>query len=304
MTLKIAMIGYGAVGAIHASVMAAEPELELRAIYGPKPEKASAFASAHGFQNACPTIAEALAGANVAIVASPSGLHFQQAYECLDHGLHTLVELPPCLSGAEAEALGELARRRGVLLGCAHTSRFVAPYLRIRHSIRSNVLGPLQEFNYTRHHHLRERTWADNALLHHGAHPVDILLDWCGGLEPQGCVAMPDAQHAQTVAMLGRLPSGGPATITITYTSRLPHIRMLVVGEHHTFETDGFSYLRSDLANLQFTGEAQQVYEQAIRDQDWEFLRACQGHGSFVAWEETLKMVHTMDRFQTLAETA
>ena len=296
------MIGYGAVSSIHADQLAADPAVELTAVYGPRAEKASAFASAHRIRDARTSIAEALAGADVAIVCSPSILHFQQTSECLQHGVHTLVELPPCATAAEAEALGELASRRGVLLGCAHTSRFVAPYLRIRESIRNNVLGTIQEFNYTRHHQLRERSWADNALVHHGAHPVDILLDWCGGLEPQGCVALPDAHHAQTVAMLGRLPSGGPATITVTYASKLPHLRMMVVGERHTLETDGFTYLRSDLADLQFAGDAQQVYEQAIRTQDMDFLRACQGKGNFVPWEETLKMIRIMDRFQALAE--
>ncbi|MDR3675136.1 MAG: Gfo/Idh/MocA family oxidoreductase [Acidobacteriota bacterium] len=302
MTLKVAMIGYGAVGSIHADQLAADPAVELAAVYGPKAEKASAFATAHGIKNARTNIAEALAGADVAIVCSPSTLHFQQASECLDHGVQTLVELPPCLTAGEAEALGELADQHGVLLGCAHTSRFVAPYFRIRESIPNIVLGTIQEFNYTRHHQLRERSWADNALVHHGAHPVDILLDWCGGLEPRGCVALPDARHAQSVAMLGKLPSGGPATITVTYASKLPHLRMLVVGERHTLETDGFTYLRSDLPDLQFAGDAQQVYEQAIRAQDMEFLRACQGKGNFVPWEETLKMIRIMDRFQALAE--
>jgi 2-hydroxy-4-carboxymuconate semialdehyde hemiacetal dehydrogenase len=301
MTLKVAMIGYGAVGSIHADQLAAEPGVEVRAVYGPKPEKSAAFASAHGIKDACETIAQAVAGVDVAIVCSPSALHFQQAFECLDHGVNTLVELPPCATAAEAEALGEVARRRGVLVGCAHTSRFVAPYALIREKIRANVLGLLQDFDYRRHHQLRERSWADNALLHHASHPVDILLDWCGGLEPQGCVALPDAQHARTAALLAKLPSGGPATITVSYTSRLPHIRMLVVGEHHTLETDGFTYLRSDLADLQFAGDAQQVYEQAIRDQDREFLRACRGQGGFVPWEETLKLIRAMDRFQAHA---
>jgi 2-hydroxy-4-carboxymuconate semialdehyde hemiacetal dehydrogenase len=302
MTIKIAMIGYGAVGSIHVDKLAAEPDVELRAVYGPQLEKASAFAGAHTIKEAHATIAEAITGVDMAIVCSPSALHFEQAYECLEHGVHTLVELPPCVTAAEAVSLGEMARSRGVLLGCAHTSRFVSTYARIRESIRENVLGAVQEINYTRHHHLRERSWTDNALLHHGAHPVDLLFDWCGGLEPQACVALPDAQHAQTVAMLARLPSGGPATLNITYTSRLPHVRMLVVGEQHTLETDGFTYLRSDLADLQFEGDGQQVYEQAIRDQDVAFLRACRGQEQFVPWEETVKLVRTMNRFKALAE--
>ena len=89
------MIGYGAVGSIHADQLAADPGVELAAVYGPKAEKASAFASAHGIKNARTSIAEALAGADVAIVCSPSILHFQQASECLQHGVHTLVELAP-----------------------------------------------------------------------------------------------------------------------------------------------------------------------------------------------------------------
>jgi len=301
MMIKVALIGYGAVGSIHADKLAAEPDVELWAVYGPKPEKASAFASAHGIKNARATIADAVSGANVAIVCSPTAQHFQLASECLDRGVHTLVELPPCLTAAEAEALGELARRRGVLLGCAHTSRFVASYVQIRKSIRKNLLGTIQEFNYTRHHQPRERSWTDNALLHHAAHPVDLLRDWCGGLEPHGCIAMPDARHAQTVAML---PSGGPATITVTYASRLPYIRMLVVGEHHSIETDGFTYLRSDLEGLSFTGDAQEVYEQAIGDQDEAFLRCCRGQGEYVPWEQTLQLVRTMERCQALADPA
>ena len=105
MTLKIAMIGYGAVGAIHASVMAAEPGLELRAIYGPKPEKASAFASAHGFKTPVPPLRRPLPAPMWRLSLS-LGLHFQQAYECLDHGLHTLVELPPCLTARKQRLWG------------------------------------------------------------------------------------------------------------------------------------------------------------------------------------------------------
>ena len=300
MAMRLAMIGYGAVGSIHAAKLRKESGVEWVSVYGPKSEKAAAFASAHGIPRACVSLAEAVAGADAAIICSPTAAHFEQARECLEHGVHTLVEMPPCENAAQAEELATLARRRGVMLGCAHTSRFVAPFVHLKKSIESGLLGAIQEINYARYHKLRERSWTDNALLHHSAHPIDLLFYWCGGLEPKGCVALPDVRSPQTVSVLGRLPSGGAVTITVTYASRIHHIRIMVVGEKHTIETDGFTYAKSDLPELEFGGNEQETYEEAIHHQDVEFLRACQGKGSFVSWDETIKVLQAIDAFRAL----
>jgi len=300
MAIRLAMIGYGAVGSIHAAKLSKEDDVQWVSVYGPKQEKAAAFASKHGIQRACGTLAEAVSGADAAIICSPSMNHFEQARECLELGVHTLVEMPPCENAAEAEELARLARQRGVKLGCAHTSRFVAPFARVKKSMESGVLGQIQEINYARYHKLRERGWTDNALLHHSAHPIDLLFYWCGGVEPKGCVALPDVRSPQTVSLLGRLPCGGAATITVTYASRIHHIRMMIVGENHTIETDGFTYANSDLPELEFRGDEQETYEDAIHLQDVEFLRACQGNGNFVGWDETVKVLQTIDGFRAL----
>jgi predicted dehydrogenase len=300
MATRVAMIGYGAVGSIHAAKLGKEPDVQLVSVYGPKREKASSFASAHGIGLACDSIAQAVSEADVAIVSSPSPIHFEQARECLDRGVHTLVELPACENATQAEELGQLAQRRGVKLGCAHTSRFVAPYARVKKAIELGVLGQIQEINYVRSLKLRERSWADNALLHHAAHPVDLLFFWCGSIEPKGCVALPDVWLPHTVSLLGKLPSGGAVTISVTYASRIYQTWMMIVGEKHTIETDGFSYAKSDFPDLEFTGEEQETYEKAIHLQDIEFLRACQDKGSFVSWDETLELLRALDAFRTL----
>ena len=300
MAIRVAMIGYGAVGSIHAAKLRKEPDVQLIAVYGPKHEKASSFASTHGIPRVCDSIEEAVSGADAAIVCSPSTAHFEQARECLEQGVHTLVEMPPCGNAEEAEELASLGRQRRVKLGCAHTSRFLASFARIKKSIESGVLGEIQEINYARYHKLRERSWTDNALLHHAAHPIDLLFYWCGGVEPKGCVALPDVRLPQTVSVLGRLPSGGAVTITVTYASRIYKTRMMIVGEKHTIETDGFSYANSDLQELEFRGDEQETYEEAIHRQDVEFLRACQGKSSFVSWDEALKVLHAIDAFRAL----
>lgn len=301
MATRVAIIGYGAVGSIHAAKLGTEPDVQLLSVYGPRQEKAASFAASHGIGRACGSIAEALSGADVAIICSPSSAHFEQARECLGHGVHALVEMPPCETAAEALELASLARQRGLTLGCAHTSRFVRPFAQVKQAIDSGLLGEIQEITYTRYHKLRERSWTDNALLHHSAHPIDLLIHWCGGVEPRGCVAVPNARLPQTVSSLGRLPSGAPASITVSYASRLYHIRMMIVGEKHTVETDGFSYAKSDLPELDFKGNDQESYEEAIHLQDVEFLHACQGKGQFVAWDETVKIMQAIDGFRALA---
>lgn len=300
--MKVAIIGCGAVGSIHAAKLREEADAELTVVYSLNAQKAASFASVYGARCVGKSVADALSKADMAIICSPSHLHFAQVRECLEAGVQTLVELPPCATASEAEELADLARKRDVRLGCAHTSRYLLPYVCIKENLQEEVLGEVREVNYLRHHRLRARSWSDNALLHHAAHAIDLLLYWCGGLEPKACIAQPDVGAAQAVSILGKLPGGGLATITVNYASRLPQMRMVVVGEKHTVETDGFTYLHSDLAELCFQGNEQEVYEQAIRDQDAAFIRACQGANAFVSWDETIRLMRTVNRCQALGE--
>jgi 2-hydroxy-4-carboxymuconate semialdehyde hemiacetal dehydrogenase len=301
MTIRVALIGCGAVGSIHAANLRRDG-VELTAVYSPSAQEASSFASIHGIRSVSQSLAEAIANVDVAIICSPSDLHFEQARTCVEAGVHTLVELPPCAKAAEADELGEGARKRGVQLGCAHTARYLHPYASLKRALQKGVIGEVLEVNYVRYHQLRARSWTDNALLHHAAHPIDLLMDWFGGLEPVACMAVPHASAAQSASILGKLPNGGPVAITVSYASRLPLNRMLLVGKKHTVETDGFSYVRSDLADLELHGTENHVYEQAIRDQDAAFLGACLGNGSFVDWADTVNLMRIVNRFQALCE--
>jgi hypothetical protein len=75
---------------------------------------------------------------------------------------------------------------------------------------------------------------------------------------------------------------------------------MMIVSEKHTIETDGFTYVKSDLPELEFRGDKQETYEEAIHLQDLEFLRACRGNGDFVGGDETLKVLGAIDAFRAL----
>lgn len=301
MKMRVAMIGCGAVGSIHAACLAVQPDAELVVVYSPEHENAASFAARFIGCATAPSVDEAIAEADVAIICSPSALHFEQARECLGAGLHVLIELPPCGEPRQAEELGVIAQQKGVVLGCAHTSRYLAPYERIHAALQSGLIGEIQEISYVRYLQLRPRAWTDNALLHHGAHLIDLAVQWCGGLRPIACAAYPDASSAQSVSMLAGLPSGKPLTATISYGAKLPVSKMVVVGANHTVETDGFSYLRSDLDELEFDGDERTVYEQAIAAQDMQFLGACRGGNSYIPWTEIEKATRIIHQFRELS---
>jgi 2-hydroxy-4-carboxymuconate semialdehyde hemiacetal dehydrogenase len=301
MKMRVAMIGCGAVGSIHAKYLASQPDVELTAVYSPEPDSAAMFAGQYGVRTIAASIEDALAATDAAIVCSPSAVHFEQARACLRAGQPTLIELPPSGELCEVEELGVIARQQGVVVGCAHTSRYLAPYARVQAAIQSGLLGKIQEISYLRYPQLRPRTWIDNALVHHAAHVIDLAMQWCGGLEPLACTGFPDISSAQSVSLLAALPGGKSLTAAISYGAKLPISQMVVVGTKHTFETDGFSYLRSDVEELQFAGDERTVYEQAIAAQDAQFFGACRGENTYIPWIETENLMRMIYRFKMLA---
>lgn len=301
MKIRVAMIGCGAVGSIHAAYLAGQPDVELAAVYSPETNAAASFAGRYGVHTVAASVDEAVSAAEVAIVCSPSPVHFEQARTCLRARRPTLIELPPCGEPREAEELGTIALQQGVLVGCAHTSRYLAPYAHVQTAIESGLLGEIREISYIRYPQLRPRAWTDNALVHHAAHVIDLAMRWCGGLEPLACTTFPDASSAQSVSILARLPSGKPLSAAISYGARLSLSKMVIVGAKHTVETDGFSYLRSDVEELQFAGEERVVYEQAVAAQDKQFLSACRGDGAYIPWAETEELMRMIYQFQTLS---
>lgn len=304
MKLRVAIIGDGAVAAIHARQLAAQSGVALSAVCGVDGEKTAAFAQTHGIPQCVSDLREAITLADAAIICSPSPLHFAQARICLEAGLHTLVELPPCDNANEAELLFTLAQTRERALMCAHTSRFLAPFVQAGQRLKADALGAIRQINYTRHIAPRLRDWTDDALLHHAAHPLDLLLNWFDELIPVGCVTAPTVKNAREVALLARLPNRAPVSVSISYDLRLPHARLLLVGSEHTLETDGFSYLHFDEQPWQMKCEPQPTYEQAIATQDNAFLAACQGAQTAIPWTETIRLLRLLNHFQALAEFA
>jgi predicted dehydrogenase len=234
------------------------------------------------------------------IVASPSALHYEHALCALERGLHVLVELPPCASAEQSEHLARVAAQSNVVLQCAHTSRYLEPYRRVGNWIRENHLGEIRQINYFRCVLPARRNWIDDALLHHAAHPLDLLLHWFGDLQSVGCAAFPWSAPHRDVSLLARLPNGAPASIAISYSAKKAHSQLSVIGDKHTLVTDGFSFIDSGDSAMTWHGDTAATYERAIAEQDLAFLRCCETGDGGVSWIETTRMMRQMDAVQGL----
>jgi 2-hydroxy-4-carboxymuconate semialdehyde hemiacetal dehydrogenase len=299
-SLRVAILGYGAVAAIHAARMRGRAGVKLTAVYGPNADKARAFAAAHGIATATDSLDDALRNADAAVICSPSARHAEQAACALEAGLHVLVELPACATLAEAEGLAEIAARQPQVLQCAHTSRCLEPYRRLGHAIAQGRLGEIQQIHYVRQIEPRVRSWEDDALRHHAAHPLDLVRLWCGYVRALACAAHPRIGCCRNLSLTGELTHGAPVTVAISYTARLPRVLMTVIGSEHTVETDGFTFLKSDLPDLCGSYDAQRSYESAIEEQDAAFVGCCLGEPGGVAWDETIALVRLVDQFRDL----
>ncbi|HEY3939338.1 MAG TPA: Gfo/Idh/MocA family oxidoreductase [Bryobacteraceae bacterium] len=296
--MRVALIGYGAVAAVHARGL--KGHAEVLTVCGPDQRKAEAFAELYGIPHADTSLKTAFNRAEGAIICSPSPLHYEQGREALNTGIHVLIELPACTSETEAHDLEALAGNRRTLQ-CAHTSRYLEPYRRFTSWIQAGTLGHIRHVQYVRSIPPRTRSWTDDALWHHAAHALDLFLLWFGSLEPLSCTAHPAVPAAQDLSLTALLPGNAPAAISISYTSRLPETKMTVIGSCHTVATDGFTYISSDDAYFKWQDCEQPTYESAIREQDIAFCDACRGRQAGILWDQTIRLTKCLADFVDLS---
>ena len=293
--MRVALVGYGAVAAVHARGL--KDHTELLTVCGPDQRRAEGFAELYGVRHADTNLKTAVGRADIAVLCSPSPLHYEQASEALDAGVHVLVELPACTSKAEVENLAMLAGKRQRVLQCAHTSRYLEPYRRLTGWMQAGALGEIRHVQYVRSIPPRKRSWTDDALWHHAGHALDLFLLWFGSVKPLSCAAHPAVPGAQDLSLTALTPTKAPVAVAISYSSQLSETKMTVIGANHTVVTDGFTYMSSDEARFTWQGNEQPVYESAIEEQDKAFCAACGGSKTGVPWHQTIKLTNCVADF-------
>lgn len=127
-TLRTAVIGVGYLGKFHAEKYAALPNSQLVAVVDASPENGKAIADKLGCE-ALTDYRQLFGRVDAVSIAAPTSYHYAIAKDCIEQGIHVLIEKPITVTVAEADELIALAKARGVLIQVGHLERFNAALL-------------------------------------------------------------------------------------------------------------------------------------------------------------------------------
>lgn len=129
--LRAAVIGAGYIGRFHAQKWAQLEGVELVGVTDSDAGRARAVAAETGAA-AFADYRDLFGRVELVSVAVPTECHYPVARDCLEAGVHVLLEKPITRTVAEADRLVDLARGRGLLLQAGHLERFNPAWLALR----------------------------------------------------------------------------------------------------------------------------------------------------------------------------
>lgn len=123
-TVRLGVVGLGALGRHHARVSAAIPAAKLVAVYDIDRNRAEEVARLYDGARVASSLGELVDSVDGAIVAVPTVVHHEVARALLEASRHVLVEKPMTTTVAEGEDLLACARAKNVVLQVGHVERF------------------------------------------------------------------------------------------------------------------------------------------------------------------------------------
>jgi predicted dehydrogenase len=168
-TVRTGVIGVGYLGRFHAQKYASLPQSRLVAVVDPDAASRERVAAETGCQG-YGDFREILGEVDAVSIATPTPLHHAIARECLQRGVHVLVEKPITETLPEARELVELADRSGLVFQVGHLERFNPAILALGESlhtprfVESHRLAPF-----------RERGTDVNVVLDLMIHDIDLI---------------------------------------------------------------------------------------------------------------------------------
>jgi predicted dehydrogenase len=147
--IRLAIIGAGHLGRIHARLAWSLPEVELVAVVDPIAASREAVAA----ENQTQAVAshEQLRGQiDAAVIATPTKYHHTVALDLLQQGVHLLVEKPITLCATDADELIDAAQQSNSVLQVGHVERFNPAFLAAKDHIQQpRLIEAVRAGSYT-----------------------------------------------------------------------------------------------------------------------------------------------------------
>ncbi len=121
--LRVAVIGAGNLGRIHARLLSEHRGVNLVAVADPSQEACNQISETIDTKT-IQDFQELIGHIDAAVVATPTRFHHDVASELLKHGIHTLIEKPLTDSVVTSQEIVSLADRTGCVVQVGHVERF------------------------------------------------------------------------------------------------------------------------------------------------------------------------------------
>jgi predicted dehydrogenase len=185
-SLKVAIVGLGNIGNIHARVYQKHPQAEIVAVCDIIADKADKAAATYG----CPAFysVQDMLNGGLQIDASSmcaageenGGDHYQPTMELLNADIPVLGEKPISNNAEEAEEMVALAKKKGLRYGIDLNHRFTPAARLAKQWVEENKLGELNIVNMTMwiNNPNESSPWFHMRALH--PHSIDVMRYFCG----------------------------------------------------------------------------------------------------------------------------
>ncbi len=176
MRMRLAIVGMGFMGGVHAKAVDSLPDVELAAVVSRK---------AHAGVRQYEKLDDALADPSIDAVdlCTPTDLHEAETVAALRAGKHVLVEKPMSLSFASCQRMIAEAEKAGKTLMVAQVLRFFPAYLALQRAVDEGELGTIRSAVFRRRcaqpgwsEWLKDKTRSGGGAFDLLIHDIDMSL--------------------------------------------------------------------------------------------------------------------------------
>jgi predicted dehydrogenase len=269
MTLKVAVIGVGAMGHNHVRIYSELPDMELVGVADTDASAAQAVARRYGtraYADYTQLLDEQKPDA--VTIAVPTVDHLDVALHVIRRRIHLLIEKPIAFSVDEGRQIIAAAEQAHVQLMVGHIERFNPAVVALKAHLADGELGRVFQIDAHRQGPFPARVKDVGVVIDLAVHDLDVMR-YVSGAEVVRVYAETERRIHSTredlLTGLVRLDDGTVGTLTINWLTPTKIRELYVTGERGMFRVD---YLTQDLY----------FFENAIADgSDWETLRVLRG---------------------------
>ena len=171
--VKVGVIGIGNMGWHHARVLSLLKDADLVGV-ADLDEQRGCLAREQFGCHWFPDYRAMLKEVEAVCIAVPTLLHHQVGMECLDAGLHVLIEKPIAASQDEAAALIDASNRAGRLLQVGHIERFNPAFRELTKVVANEEVVVLEGRRHSPH---ADRANDVSVVLDLMIHDIDLVLE-------------------------------------------------------------------------------------------------------------------------------